>query len=119
MTYGHLYCTSYTRWLQSLLRRLQCLRSLLLSESPELDTSDADSELESSDSEEPELPESGSDSETAFCCCMISLVIFFRYSRRFSVSPPRPIEVEKFIENLVFLRVIRKTFIQQANAKVL
>ena len=76
----------------------------LLSLSSELDGSDSDSELADSESEESELPDSSSDSEseTGFCCCIISRGIFFKYSRRFSVRPPSPMDVKKLMANLVF-----------------
>ena len=80
------------------------LRFLLLSSlslSSELDESDCDSEPDDSESEESELPDWESD--TGFCCCMIRRGIFFRYSRRFSVRPPSPIDVKKLMQNRVFL----------------
>lgn len=64
--------------------------------------SDFDSEELESESEESELWDSSSESDTGFCCCMISRGIFFKYSRKFSVRPPSPIEVKKLMENLVF-----------------
>jgi hypothetical protein len=73
----------------------------LLSLSSELDS---DSELDS----EPELSEPDSDpldsdsDDSGFCCCIMSRGMFFKYSLRLSVIPPRPMEVKKLMENLVF-----------------
>lgn len=38
-------------------------------------------------------------------CCMIIRGMFFKYSLRFSVMPPSPIEVKKLIANLMFFGV--------------
>lgn len=81
--------------LQDLLLRF--LFSLSLSsELEEDDESDSDSDSE------PELSDPDSDSATCFCCCMMRFGMFFRYSLRFSVMPPRPMDVKKLIANLVF-----------------
>ena len=69
-----------------------CLSSLSLSS--ELDESD--SELADPVTELPELSDSCS-------CCIIRRGIFFKYSRKFSVMPPSPMDVKKLIENRVFL----------------
>ena len=94
--------------IQCLLLRL--LRLLSRPLSSELDeSSDSDCDLDVSESDESELSdsssdsESGSDSDTCFCCCMISRGMFFRYSRKFSVIPPSPIDVKKLMANRVFL----------------
>ena len=83
-----------------LLLRFLRLSSLPLSLSLSFELED-DSDSDESESSELALPDS-SDSETGFCCCMIRRGMFFRYSRRFSVIPHRPIDVKKLIENLVF-----------------
>ena len=41
----------------------------------------------------------------AACCAAISLGRFFNTSRMLSVSPPRPMEVKKLMENRMFLGV--------------
>mmetsp|Transcript_20365 Transcript_20365/g.28209 ORF Transcript_20365/g.28209 Transcript_20365/m.28209 type:complete len:223 (-) Transcript_20365:1413-2081(-) len=47
------------------------------------------------------VSESESESETSFFCCMIIFGMFFKYSRKLSVNPPRPIEVKKLIAKRV------------------
>ena len=83
---------------------LRFLFSLSLSsELEEEEEEEEEEEVDESDSE-PELsdPDDDVDSATCFCCCMMSRGMFFRYSLRFSVMPPRPMEVKKLIANLVF-----------------
>lgn len=63
------------------------------------DSEDTDPELISSDEE---LLCSLSLGITG-CCCMMRRGMFFRYSRKLSVRPPRPIEVKKLMANRVFL----------------
>ena len=76
---------------------LRFLFSLSLSsELEEEDESVSESDSELSD------PDDDSDSATCFCCCMMRRGMFFRYSLRLSVIPPRPMEVKKLIANLVF-----------------
>ncbi|KAB2008699.1 hypothetical protein ES319_D10G116500v1 [Gossypium barbadense] len=85
-----------------LLHRL-LLFFLRFSCSSELDESD--SELALLEADELKLPDSSldSDSDAGFCCCMLSRGMFFKYSRKFSVIPPSPMEVKKLMENHVFL----------------
>lgn len=65
--------------------------------------SDSDSELEDSERDELELSDpSSSEYINGFCCCIIKLSIFFRYSLKVSVVPPKPIDVKKLTANLVF-----------------
>ena len=80
---------------------LRFLFSLSLSsELEEDDEPDSDSDSESELSDPDDDPDS--DSATCFCRCMMRLGMFFRYSLRFSVMPPRPMDVKKLIANLVF-----------------
>jgi hypothetical protein len=75
----------------------------LLSRSSGLDSdsgSELDPELELSEPDSDPL-ESDSD-DSGFCCCIIRRGMFFKYSLRLSVIPPRPMDVKKLIENLVF-----------------
>lgn len=76
--------------------RLQLLLSLSLS----LSELDFDVELDPDPSDPDEFKEF-TDSNTTSCCCVIIRGIFFKYSRRLSVTPPRPIDVKKLMENLV------------------
>jgi len=75
----------------------------LLSPSSELD-SESDSELDPElEISEPDSDPLDSDSDdSGFCCCIMRRGMFFKYSLRLSVIPPRPMEVKKLMENLVF-----------------
>ncbi|KAG5010621.1 hypothetical protein GYH30_018976 [Glycine max] len=79
-----------------------CLLSLSPSLSSEL--AESDSELADPESDESELPDSSSDadSEPCFCYSRLRRGISFKYSRRFSVRPPRPMDVKKLMQNRVF-----------------
>ena len=95
----------WLKWLktkQPLPQDLLLLLRLLVSLSLSSELEEAGDESESESDSEPELSDPDSDSATCFCCCMMSRGMFFRYSLRFSVMPPRPMEVKKLIANLVF-----------------